>query len=245
MNSPQTTFLFWNIHKNPVTQSLVRLVEGHNVQVLLLAESAYRDNPSLLVSALNAGPRPRGSKPFIEIGASYDAKVHVFSRLRQQRWKAQITHPHYVIWSVYTDSGKRLLLTAAHFPSVQEDQGDERRKVATDLCHDRGRLEARSALLRMDEHGQKQPPFSLVIGDLNANPFDAGIAGVYGLNANLSRDIVRRGDGQRQLHGRSYPFFYNPMWHFFGTPDADEARERRVQGTYYKTDVTQARQNPT
>lgn len=100
------------------------------------------------------------------------------------------THQSYTVWSLFTDESNRLLLTAAHFPSIQEDQGDGQRKVAIDLRDDLWALEARRSLLRDDVNGQKQSPFSLVIGDLNANPFDPGIAGICGLNANLTRCLT-------------------------------------------------------
>ncbi len=233
MPDASTAFLFWNVHKNLVIQNLVRLVEGHNVQVLLLAENPFRDDPGSLLDALNAGPQPRGKTPFSEVIGSAATKVHVFSRLKRGRWKGLVVHSHFEIWSLFTDANNRLLLTTAHFPSIQEDQGDGQRKVAIDLRDDLCALEASRSFLRNDINGQKQAPFSFVIGDLNANPFDAGVAGIYGLNANLSRDVVRRGKGVRELHQRSYQMFYNPMWRFFGAPTSDTVRETKVQGTYY------------
>ena len=233
MTDPNTAFLFWNVHQNSVIQNLVRLVEGHNVQVLLLAESPFQDDPDPLLNALNAGPQPRGTPSFSCVAESAATKVQVFSRMKRGRWISLTTHSHYAIWSLFTDASNRLLLTAAHFPSIQEDQGDGQRKVAIELRNDLCALEARRSLLREDINGQKQAPYSLVIGDLNANPFDPGVASIYGLNANLSRDVVRRGKGVRKLHQRSYPMFYNPMWRFFGTPTSGVIQETRVQGTYY------------
>ena len=233
MPDPSTAFLFWNVHQNLAIQNLVRLVEGHNVQVLLLAESPFRNDPTPLLAALNAGPQTRGTAVFFEVIGSAATKVQIFSRLKRGKWKGLTTHSHYAIWSVFTDANNRLLLTAAHFPSIQEDQGDGQRKVAIDLRDDLRTLEASRPLLRDDINGQKQAPFSFVIGDLNANPFDAGVAGIYGLNANLSRDVVRRGKGVRELHQRSYQMFYNPMWRFFSAPTSDTVRETKVQGTYY------------
>ncbi|MGI4792069.1 MAG: hypothetical protein ACRYFS_24875 [Janthinobacterium lividum] len=233
MEDPSTTFLFWNIQKRFLTQNLARLVEGHDVQVLLLAESPYRNDPKLLLDALNAVPQLRGRPPFLEVPGTSVTKVQIFSRLKRARWKSMMSHSHYAIWTLFTDANNRLLLTAAHFPSIQEDQGDGQRKVAIDLRNDLSDLEASRPLLRTDANGQKQAPYSFVIGDLNANPFDAGIAGIYGLNANLSRDVVRRGKGVRDLHKRSYQLLYNPMWRFFGAPTSGTIRARRVQGTYY------------
>ncbi len=68
------------------------------------------------------------------------------------------------------------------------------------------------------------PPMVFIVGDFNANPFDAGIASFYGLNASGNRDIVLR-QGTRTLNGRTMRFYYNPMWRFLGTGTSP--------GTYY------------
>ena len=66
---------------------------------------------------------------------------------------------------------------------------------------------------------------TLVVGDLNMNPFEPGLVSSAGFNATMSRKIASR--GRRILHGRDCFFFYNPMWALFG--DA-----RKVSsGTYY------------
>jgi hypothetical protein len=55
---------------------------------------------------------------------------------------------------------------------------------------------------------------TVLVGDLNMNPFDPGVVGAQAFNAVMDRGIVR-GEG-RTVAGRSYRFFYNPMWGCFG-----------------------------
>lgn len=66
---------------------------------------------------------------------------------------------------------------------------------------------------------------TILIGDFNMNPFEPAMNQAAGLNAMMTLDCVRR--ESRNSHGKRYPFFYNPMWSFFGdrTPGAS--------GTYY------------
>jgi hypothetical protein len=63
------------------------------------------------------------------------------------------------------------------------------------------------------------------MGDLNVNPFEAGMVGTGGLHAVMSREVASR--GSRTVQAREYDFFYNPMWAHFGD------RQNGPPGTYY------------
>ena len=51
---------------------------------------------------------------------------------------------------------------------------------------------------------------TILVGDFNMNPFETGMVAARGLHGVMSRHIAQR--GSRTVQGRSYPFFYNPMW---------------------------------
>jgi hypothetical protein len=57
---------------------------------------------------------------------------------------------------------------------------------------------------------------TVVVGDLNANPFESSVVWAGGLHAAMSRDLINRRDGERAVRGTDYPLFYNPMWGLFG-----------------------------
>jgi hypothetical protein len=61
---------------------------------------------------------------------------------------------------------------------------------------------------------------TIVVGDLNMNPFDAGIVGAEGLNAVMTKQIASQGG--RKVDAVRYPFFYNPMWSHFGDSTHEE-----------------------
>jgi len=69
---------------------------------------------------------------------------------------------------------------------------------------------------------------TLVVGDLNMNPFEPGVVGAAGLHGVMTRQIASR--GARTVQGRSYEFFYNPMWGVFGDGSPGPP------GTYYYDD---------
>jgi hypothetical protein len=55
---------------------------------------------------------------------------------------------------------------------------------------------------------------TLLVGDLNMNPFDPGVSGAQGFHAVMSRRVAQR--GSRTVRGKRYPLFYNPMWGLLG-----------------------------
>ncbi len=67
---------------------------------------------------------------------------------------------------------------------------------------------------------------TLLVGDLNMNPFESGMIAAGSLNAVMTRDLADR--VTRRVQRRDYPFFYNPMWSLLG--DAT----RGPAGTYYR-----------
>jgi hypothetical protein len=52
-------------------------------------------------------------------------------------------------------------------------------------------------------------PRTVLVGDFNMNPFDPGMMGAQGLHGVMTKRVAGR--VARQVDGRPYPFFYNPM----------------------------------
>ena len=55
---------------------------------------------------------------------------------------------------------------------------------------------------------------SIVMGDLNVDPFEPALISAAGLHAVMDQRIAAR--GKRVVQDVEYPFFYNPMWRHFG-----------------------------
>ncbi|NKB18146.1 MAG: hypothetical protein HC770_08835 [Pseudanabaena sp. CRU_2_10] len=66
---------------------------------------------------------------------------------------------------------------------------------------------------------------TIVVGDLNLNPFSNGVVSARGLHGVMTQGIARKED--RKIQGRVYPFFYNPMWKHLGD------RANSPPGTYH------------
>lgn len=69
----------------------------------------------------------------------------------------------------------------------------------------------------------------MVVGDLNVNPFEHPVAWAGALHAVMSRDLITRMHGEREIRGAEYRFFYNPMWGLLGD------RSPGPPGTYYRS----------
>lgn len=66
---------------------------------------------------------------------------------------------------------------------------------------------------------------TILVGDLNMNPFEPGVVGASGLHAVMTRELARK--RRRIVAGKQYNFFYNPMWGQFGDSSPGPP------GTYY------------
>jgi endonuclease/exonuclease/phosphatase family metal-dependent hydrolase len=73
---------------------------------------------------------------------------------------------------------------------------------------------------------------TLLVGDLNANPFADGVVKADGLHGVMSRAVATR--GRRRVAAKSYPFFYNPMWGRFGESTEGPAGTFYYPGSTYK-----------
>lgn len=186
-------FLFWNLNRLPRQNLLAAIAHEHDADVVIVAECDVPDADVLV--ALGASFRkPRGP----------DSKIRVFHRLAAD-----------AILQAYDDISGRLtirevvsqnrsiLLAAVHFHSkinwTDQAQQSEMERLAGQVRQ----IEA--------ERGHRR---TVLVGDLNMNPFEAGVVSSHGLHGVMTQEIARR--GTRLVAGSEYPFFYNPMWGLFG-----------------------------
>jgi hypothetical protein len=105
----------------------------------------------------------------------------------------------------------------SHFPSKLYWDDDSQAAESVVLAEEVERAEA--------QVGHQQ---TVLVGDLNMNPFESGLVSAKGLHAVMSRDVAAK--GYRMVQNKSYQFFYNPMWSFFGDASIGPP------GTYYYSD---------
>lgn len=202
-------FLFWNINRKPLQHRLARLARYHDVDVVALAECVL--SPAEVLASLNGG----AGEPYRETMSLLDT-IAVYTRLPRQALHTIQDDPASRITIRRVDKGRQkdFLLVVAHFPSKLYWSNESQVQPCAELAHVIRRWEERLGHSR-----------TVLLGDLNMNPFETGIVASYGLHATMARSVADR--EMRTVLGREYPFFYNPMWGHFG--DALDG----PPGTYY------------
>lgn len=186
--------------KKPLRESLFRLAMRHQVDVLMLAECALSPTDVLLL--LN---RERTRYHFPETVAFDSEKVRIFTRFSGELLKSRLDHSgfRWTIRQLFLPGVLDVLIVAVHLPSKVNWSDDSQSSLCGPLAQDIERIE--------NAVGHQR---TLVVGDFNMNPFQRGMLDAYGLHTENTRAKVEA--GSRRIYGREYPFFYNPMWNFFG-----------------------------
>ncbi len=109
---------------------------------------------------------------------------------------------------------QEILLSSVHFPSKLRQTPDDQAAYVTRFADVLTKAEI------LAEHSR-----TVLVGDLNMNPYENGVVLNIGLHAVASRRIASR--ESRVVKFESDQFFYNPMWLHFGEKKQGHA------GTYY------------
>jgi endonuclease/exonuclease/phosphatase family metal-dependent hydrolase len=200
------TFLFWNIRKRPLQNLILALAKDNQVDVIMLAECHLPEQ--VLLETLN--------KDNAEYHFAYGEcpAVRVFTRFNSdflvRRYESERVSLRYLTLPACIE----VLLAIVHLPSKLYFSDDSMAFECVAL-----------AKKVREQEGALGHSRTVIVGDLNMNPFEAGVASTEGLHAVMSRQVAAR--GSRTVQDRPYPFFYNPMWGRFGD------RTDGPPGTYY------------
>lgn len=188
-------FLFWNVNKKPLEHLIKELAFQHNVDVIMLAE--FKTNSARFLQLLNK------EKFQYFYNESLCEKIHVFSKFRDDFFPKFSESGRYTIRHLKLPGLDDILLAVAHFPSKM-NFNDESQAVECDLL----------AGFIQDAETRIGHSRTILVGDLNMNPFEKGMVKTTGLHSVMSQQIAQK--GSRTVQGRDYKFFYNPMWNFLG-----------------------------
>ena len=208
------TFLFWNLDRKDLLPSIVRLVEQHDVDVLILAECEL--SPDNVLIELNPDSRPAQ----FYYGPTECRRLHIFTRFPSQFIRYLDGNDKYIITSLQLPGEDELLFVAAHLLSSM--WADET-TLYTEILNFADGIR--------DKEQQQAHKRTLLVGDLNQNPFARGLVSAAGLHAVMSQSIARR--GKRIVQEDEYPFFYNPMWRFMSEFYDPQTEIYSPPGTYY------------
>jgi exonuclease III len=204
------TFLFWNLNKKPLLDDIVSLCDEHQVDVLILAESEIHEDT--LVNKLNKNLAPK----FIAFPSYSSERLSFFARYPFISFTniSDTCQDGIAIRQISPPNSLDILLVALHLPSKLHLDKEEQSLYVWRVVKAIQRAENSIGHTR-----------TLIIGDLNMNPFEAGIVASEGLHAVMDRQIARK--QSRIVQGEERLFFYNPMWGRMGDTS------KGPPGTYY------------
>lgn len=200
-------FLFWNLHKKPLQDQIATLCQEHKVDVLILAESAISE--MTLLEALNQGQLAKFSVP-----PNPSSRLTIFIKYPPICLKLVQDDGGVAVRKLTPPIGFEILLVAVHLPSKLHYQEMDQVLYSTRIAKVIREAEEKVGHSR-----------TIIVGDLNMNPFEAGVIGADGLNSVMDRRIALR--GSRVVQGKHFHFFYNPMWSRMGD------QSKGPPGTYY------------
>lgn len=201
------SFLFWNLNRKDISNIVTNIVLLYDIDIIMLAECEI--DPSILLSKLNR----------YEVNYNYatgiiESKIKIFIKFSEEFLNPIYDDDRTTIKHLRLPLKDDILLAITHFQSKYNFDSESQALECATLSD--------YIKLYENEIGHKR---TILVGDLNMNPFESGVVGAKGLHAVMAKSIAR--SGKRQISGRSYPYFYNPMWGFFGD------NTRGPPGTYY------------
>jgi hypothetical protein len=212
------TFLFWNAggakrrptesldafgaRKKRVKASLVRLAERHRVDVLVTCELPVP--PADLANALRRIEFEDGRSFASPDSRTVWPEILVLPRFPGRFLRVVGEGHRYTIRLIdLPETQPGILMLAAHLPSKLQRSPESQAAAAMTMM---------SGLREREREAGHQR--TLVVGDLNLNPFDDALVLAEGFNAVSARHTAAKNG--RTVDGINYAYFYNPMWRFFG-----------------------------
>ena len=191
------SFLFWNVNRNPVQEIVAEFAELYEIDVIILAESSIEE--SNMVYELNSRRDSRYSAP-----PRRGRRIDIYTRF-PSHWLTSVADPYGMSIQHLEDPilNSKLLVVAVHLPS-RLYQSDE------DLSH----LAARWREDIEDAEKRVGHTNTVVVGDLNMDPFHPGVVSSEGLHGVMDKRIAAR--KTRRVLEKERLFFYNPMWGLLG-----------------------------
>jgi hypothetical protein len=190
------SLLFWNLNNKALIKSVTNLVLKNQIDILMLVECPIE--PVDLLNSLNSEGDP---EYFFAPG--HCERIHIYTKFSDRYIKPIFEHDRLTIRHLKLPARMDILLAITHFPSKREWSGDSQSHECFNLAKDIKTAE--------NSIGHSR---TILVGDLNMNPFETGMVSANGLHAVMSKAIARK--RCRTVQQQQYPFFYNPMWSLLG-----------------------------
>jgi len=202
--------VFWNINKDLTPEEIGLMGIEIDPDIIFFAECKMGIAKVLL--SLNS----KSTKYFYNMDPVC-TKIKMFSKFRDKYVSATKSNIRYTVREVNVPTYPKFNLMCLHYQS----------KVNWDFADQASHSMELNTVIN-DFEKKTNNSNSVIIGDFNMNPFDFGMVQTTGLHSVMSKEVAKKNG--RVVDGKTYPFFYNPMWSFFGDKGKGD-----VNGTIYNT----------
>ena len=199
-------FLFWNLEGKELQHLVAQLADEHSVDLIVLSECETPATTMLM--QLNA------DHVRFELCPGLCQSITFFAAFQANFLTPVLESARISVRRLTLPARNEILVAAAHLPSRLYFSDESMIFECTNL-----------AKMIKDQEESSGHRRTILLGDLNVNPFETGMVGTGGLHSVMSREVASR--GSRTVQAREYDFFYNPMWAHFGD------RTGGPPGTYY------------
>ncbi len=188
-------FLFWNLNRQDLHGFVRNLARQEGADVVILAECPTK--PAKILEELNADSSDYQYAP------GNCGHLLFFTRFDSDYLTPLFESHRVSIRRLALPKRPSILVAAAHLPAKMNFSEESLLVESVHLAQSIDQVEI--------SEGHER---TVLLGDFNMNPFEAGMVIAGGLHAVMSRNIASR--MTRLIQRQRYKFFYNPMWNYMG-----------------------------
>jgi exonuclease III len=210
-------FLTWNV-KNNKSQDFFGDLHNHlinkNIDILILQECFF-DNP------FEKSSKFKEIKDFLSEEGKRWVRIfiNIETRLNYTSQTSYLSNKLKCV-EIIPENGYRFNLMGVHLYS---EVGKSKEMQS---------FQNEDVPLYIKEFEEKQKSEkTIIVGDLNYKPFESELIRPNFLNASSNKELIKY-FGKRELGGKKYDFFYNPMWNLLGDYDY-LTKSSKINGTFY------------
>lgn len=197
--------LFWNVYKKPLQEIIVECILENEIDIAVFTE-AENVNFSLiedeLINYSVVEKKDEKSKLY------YFAKKSLDAQIIQEQDRYTFCKFNYALCDY--------ILCGIHLEDMRNSSSDDRCDTIRKLLGNLEQIEDSYNIVN-----------SIVVGDVNANPYDKEIISIYGFNAVLFKKLIEHSEYiDKRYENRKR--FYNPILHFI-------SESTEMYGSYYSS----------
>lgn len=200
---------FWNVKKKSLARPITDLILAKDLDVLILAET------TITTKALIADIRKVRPTPLYYPVINGNQRIKIVTRLDPKyisNFDKSYRGTYWSIFQIKLPRYPKFNLVGIHFPS---------KLFWDDLSQS---FEAVKMMEQLRAYEAINGTSTVIIGDFNMNPYEAGMTSALGFHAINDKTLIRH-RRERKINEDYFKFFYNPMWSHLG--------DKVVPGTYY------------